>query len=222
MYRMAARRKKIYYPENQIRRDLFTRGQEWMTLDDWKEYTGFYHQYSTGETFTERDWDANRSRKLVRYQDRSDTYFKYLDLMHYTQISGQKEVILTSGLVQFSKYHAPRAVRVSPSETDKKVGVMNRYFIYKRNEPERVFFEIDASQRSSHSGDRTGINQYLYGVVDIPWKLSGPEFDQYQNGLLVTPGVVDTNQRIIDRFSKKFPILKTILLNPREFTKYDK
>ncbi len=78
-----AYRKKLYYPENQIQRNLFTKGQEWMTLDDWKEYQGFYHKYATGEVFTEKDWDPIRSKVLVKYKKKEDAYFKYLDLKHY-------------------------------------------------------------------------------------------------------------------------------------------
>ena len=99
---------------------------------------------------------------------------------------------------------------------------MTRYFVYKRNEQNRVFFEIAKSQSENFDLDNEGINQYLYGLVEIPWKIDGPEFDVRKDGLLVTPGIVETNQRIVDRFSKKFPILKTILTNPREHSKYDR
>ncbi len=67
-----------------------------------------------------------------------------------------------------------------------------------------------------------GINQYLYELVEIPWKISGPEFDVIENGILKIPGVANTNKRIVEKYSKKFPILKQILNNPREYTKYDK
>lgn len=219
---MAANRKKLYYPPNQIQNNLFTEGKEWMTIEDWTEYVGFYHRYTNGEIFTEKEWDPIKSRKLVPFKNRDENYFKYLDLKHYTVIRGQKERVLTSGLTQVSRYEAPRAVRVLPSKSQIKDGVMNRYFVYKRNEPNRVFFEIDESQTTNYQVDRTGINQYLYGLLTIPWKLDGPEFDIYSGNVLKTPGIYNTNQRIIDRYSKKFPILRTILTNPREFTKYDK
>jgi len=219
---MAANRKKIYYPENQIERNLFTRGKEWMTIGDWKEYIGFYHRYETGEVFTEKDWNPNKSLKLTKYKDMSESYFKYLDIRHYKEIRGQKETIRTSGLTQLSSYSAPRAVKVLPSEIHQKNGVMNRYFIYKRNEPDKVFFEIDEPQTVDYEVDRTGINQYLYGLITIPWKLSGPEFDVYSDNVLKISGIYNTNQRIIDRYSKKFPILRSILTNPREHTKYDR
>jgi hypothetical protein len=215
-------RKKIYYPENQIERNLFTKGKEWMTLDDWKEYNGFYHQYATGEVFTEKDWDPIRSKALVRYRDKQESYFKYLDLKHYTVVGGEKKLIIGGGGNQFYRYVAPRAVKRLPTEVEKQDGVMTRYFVYKRNEPNRVFFEVDKDQTDDYERDHTGINQYLYGLVEVPWKIDGPEKDVYKNGLVITPGVIDTNLRIVDRFSEKFPILRKLLNNPREFTKYDK
>jgi hypothetical protein len=99
---------------------------------------------------------------------------------------------------------------------------MERVFVYKRNERNRVMFEVDAKQIENFEKDNTGINQYLYGYVKIPWKLDGPERDIFDGSTLKTPGVIDTNQRIIDRFSKKFPILRSILTNPREHSKYDR
>ena len=215
-------RKKLYYPENQIQRNLFTRGGELMTLDDWKEYEGFYHKYTTGEVFTEKDWNPLRSKALVKLKKRDESYFRYIDLKHYVIINGDKKQIIGGGGSQFSRYTAPRAVKVLPSEIEQEDGVMTRYFIYKRNEPTRVFFEVDESQIQNFNTDHTGINQYLYGFLEIPWKISGPEFDIRSNGILTKPGIVDTNLRIIDRYSKKFPILKQILNNPREHSKYDK
>jgi len=215
-----ANRKKLYYPENQIIRNQFTQGGEWMTIDDWNEYIGFYHSYTNGETFTEKEWNPIKSRKLVPYKKREESYFKYLELTQYTVVNNQKEKLL--GPVDFSKYQAPRAVKRTPDQIEQKNGIMTRYFVYKRNEQNRVFFEIAKSQSENFDLDNEGINQYLYGLVEIPWKIDGPEFDVRKDGLLVTPGIVETNQRIVDRFSKKFPILKTILTNPREHSKYDR
>lgn len=217
-----ATRKKIYYPESQIEKNLFTKGKEWMVLDDWSEYSGFYHKYSTGEVFTEREWNPTKSKKLTPYKEQTDSYFKYLDLKEYVLNAGQKERVIGGGGAQFSRYDAPRAIKRTPDQIDNQNGVMTRYFIYKRNEPNNVFFEVDKSQVEDFGRDHSGINQYLYGLVEIPWKLKGPEFDVYDGEILVTSGVVDTNQRIVDRFSKKFSILKSILTNMREHSIYDR
>jgi hypothetical protein len=215
-----ALRKKIYYPDSQIEKNLFTKGKEWMYIDDWKEYTGYYHKYTTGEVFTEREWDPSKSKKIVPYRDRSDSYFKYLDLKKYVMVNGNKSEVL--GANMFWRYSAPKAIKRLPSQTEIDEGSMTRYFVIKLNEPSKVCYEIAESDTKNFKTKNTGINQYLYDIIEVPWKINGTEFDKYENGLLKYPGVVDTNIRIVERFSKKFPILKQILNNPREHSKYDR
>lgn len=213
-------RKKLYYADNQIEKNLYTKGKEWMTLDDWKEYSGPYHRYITGEVFTEAEWNPFTSKKLVRYRLRSDSYFKYLDLKHFKVINNEKRK-KTGGSNEFYKYKAPRVVRRSVTPAEAKTGVMNRYFIYKRNEPNRVFFEVDFNQVKDYQKNNSGINQYLYGLLVIPWKIIGPERDVFNNGLLSKPGVVDTNKRLVEKFSKQFRLLGQMINNYREFSQYD-
>jgi len=216
-----ATRKKIFYSENQITKNLFTKGQELMYLDDWKEYSGYYHQYSTGEKYTERDWDPVKSKRLIRYKEGNASYFKYLDLKHFTVFSnGEKRKLLGTN-TQFYRYRSPSVVKRRPTTKELEAGVIQRFFVYKRNEKDRVLYEIDQEQASTYNTKNGGINQFLYGLIAIPWKLSGPEYDVYKNDILVTPGVVDTNRRIVLRHSKKFRILAELLHNYREFSKYD-
>jgi hypothetical protein len=212
-------RKKIYYPESQIEKNLYTSGKEWMYLQTWQEYIGYYHRYTNGEVYTEREWDPNRSLALIKYKENPEPYFRYLDLKNYTIYNGEKYEII--GAQKYFSYIAPRAVKVIPSSSEIESGNMIRYFVFKRNEPNKVIFEVDKRQIEDFNKDNVGINQYLYNYFEMPWKLSGPEFDVFLNGILKTPGVVTTNQRIIDRFSKKFPILRQILNNPREHSIYD-
>lgn len=212
-------RKKIYYPESQIEKNLYTAGKEWMFIDTWREYVGYYHKYSNGEVYTGREWDPDRSFRLVVYKDNPEAYFRYLDLKNYTVYNGQKYPVL--GAQETWKYVAPRAVKVVPNSDEISDGMMDRYFVYKRNEPNKVIFEVDARQLEDFGRDNVGINQYLWNYITVPWKLTGPEFDVYQDGILRTPGVVDTNSRIIARLSKKFPILPRILNNPREHSIYN-
>jgi hypothetical protein len=214
-------RLKIYYPDTQIEKDIYTNGNEWMTLEDWKNYVGFYHKYITGEVFTEKEWDPTKSKKLVRYKSRPDSYFKYADLTSFTKIDDKKVEIISDKNSVFTRYRAPRAVRRQTTDDDLINGIMQRYFVYKRNEPDRVFFEIDKSQASTYNKSKYGINDKLYGLIQFSWKLTGPENDVFENGILVDPGVVDTNKRIILRHSKKFRKLGEIVTNYKEFTIYD-
>ena len=214
-------RLKIYYPDTQIEKNIYTAGNQWMILDNWENYVGFYHKYITGEVFTEKDWDPSKSKKLVRYKSRPESYFKYADLTSFVKINGEKVEKTTDRNTIFTRYRAPRAVKRQSNNNDFLNGVMQRYFVYKRNEPDRVFFEIDKTQAQTYNRSKSGINDKLYGLVQFPWKLDGPENDVFNNGILIEPGVVDTNKRIILRHSKKFRKLGEIVTNYKEFTIYD-
>jgi hypothetical protein len=116
---------------------------------------------------------------------------------------------------------APVYRKMPPKNEDFTKGYMKRWFAYKRNESEKVFFEIDEEQVVTYNTKGGGINNIMYGLLEIKWKLTGPEFDEYYNGILMKSGVVDTNSRIIEENSKKFRIFGNIIDNPREYTIYD-
>jgi hypothetical protein len=218
---MANYRDRLYYSDAQTIKNVYTSGSQWMTIDDWKEYVGYYHIYSSGEVYTEKEWNKNRSKKLVEYKKRDASYYKYMDLNHYMTTTDGKKSEIVGGTGLFHRYTAPRAVKVRPSKIDYSKGLMTRYFVYKRNEPDRIFFEVGKDQATDYTANEQGINQYLYGLVKIPWKITGPEYDIFNNGILIESGVVDTNKRIIDRFSEKFRILPKVLINHREHSKYE-
>jgi hypothetical protein len=73
-------RQKIYYSENQIVKNLHTKGLEFMLLRDFSEYAGFYHRYTTGEVFTEHEWNPLKSERLIRFRNLSEPKKKYYDL----------------------------------------------------------------------------------------------------------------------------------------------
>lgn len=216
-------RNKIYYPDSQIQKNLYTQGREWMTLEDWQEYRGPYHRYITGETFSGAEWNAKTSKKLVRFRQRSETFFEYIDNKNYVKTAdGSKIPIISGNSFNVSRYRAPRAVKRVATDKDLTKGYMVRYFVYKRNEPNRVFFEISEEQSKTYNTTQSGINHNLYNMLDFKWKLDGPEYDVYENGMLITPGVFDTNKRIVLRHSKKFTKLADIITNFFEYTVYEK
>jgi hypothetical protein len=214
-------RKKLYYSDSQIQKNLYTQGKEWMTIDDWVEYRGYYHRYITGEIFTGPDWNAKTSKKLIPYKSRSKMFFEYIDTKNYMTYNGEKKEIIGSSVFNASRYKAPRPVKRKPTDDEILSGVMTRYFVYKRNEPNRLFFEINKGQHDLHSINNVGMDQSLYGTINFNWKLDGPEYDIFENGLLVNPGVFDTNKRIVLRHSKKFPKLAEVVTDFFEYTVYD-
>lgn len=217
-----ATRQKIYYSDTEIKKDLYTNGFVLMILDTWENYIGPYHYYeTTNEVFSESEWHPTKSKKLVPYRsNRPASYFKYVDLVHYKNIGGEKKELI--GPVRLDKFSSPVNYVIQPSEKERVVGSMVRYFVFKRNEKSsKLPFEIDKTQVEAYQHSTFGINQYLYELVEIPWKLNGPEYDILQGGLVKTPGVYNTNKRIVEKYSKKFPILMKVLTNYRQFSIYD-
>lgn len=217
-----ANRKKIYYQENDIVKGLYTNGFVLMLLETRQSYVGYYHYYeSTGEVYTEQEWHPTKSRELVPYVgSKSASYHKYVDLKHYTMIKGQKQRLI--GPPRLDKFKSPYNTVIVPTEKEIQAGVMTRYFVMKRNEKStKPPIEIDSIQAEKYADGGRGINQFLYELLELPWKVSGPEYDVIVGSILKEPGVYDTNKRIIENHSRKFPILLKTITNYRQFSIYD-
>lgn len=215
-------RSRTYYPENFVTKNLFTSGKEFMLIKDWTEYIGSYHQYITGEIYTESEWNPLKSIRLVKYKERSKSYFKYIEMKQYKKNTDGSRKLNLNPFAKYDAYTKPQPIIRTPTSDEFKAGSMTRHFAYKRNEPGVFFVEIGPNQKIDYFRDGAGINKYLYDILDVPWKLNGPEYDTFNDrGILVSPGVVDTNKRIILRISKKLPIFVKIVTDPRQFTIYD-
>jgi hypothetical protein len=129
--KMANYRSRTYYPDNFITKNLFTSGKEWMKLEDWSEYIGSYHQYITGETYTESEWNPMKSVRLTRYKERGKSYFKYVELKQYIKLAnGQKKPVINP-YAKYDRYTKPQPIIRIPTDDEFKVGNMTRHFAYK-------------------------------------------------------------------------------------------
>lgn len=216
-------RQKLYYPKDQIVNDLFTNGREFMLLRNFEEYIGFYHRYTTGEVFTENEWNPLKSERLIRFRTLTEPQKKYYDIKLFSKNITKPGIRRkkSNNNDEYFRFSAPRPVKRKLTQSEIDSGTTYRYFITKRNERDRVFYEVSSEQGVSFFDNKNGINQYLYELIQIPWKVDGPEYDIYDGDLLKIPGVIDTNLRILDRFSNRYPILRQVLRNPRELTVYE-
>lgn len=214
-------RKQLYYSASEITEGLFTRGYEFMVFDTWQNYTGYYHTYNNGdEIYSEPAWNAEKSVKLVPFRVRGDSYFKYVDLTRYKKINGVKKPIM--GLPRPDLLIDPVSVMPVPTDRDLQNGVMTRYFVFKRNEKNsKPPIEIDIAQANTYNSSFVGIDNILYELLKIQWKIKGPEFDIFDGTILKYPGIYDTNKRIVMENSKKFPILYSTITNYLQFSEYD-
>ena len=72
-------RRRLYYTDKQITKNLYTTGSEWQT-EDGVEYIGSYHTYITSETYTQSDWNEATSKKLVKYEQANQNVVQYQKL----------------------------------------------------------------------------------------------------------------------------------------------
>ena len=209
-----AKRKKIYYPEYQIQKDQFTRGGELMDSSG-NEYIGYYHRYSTGEIFSQSQFNEIKSIKL--YPLRKDVQSPYKKL----KINKNSYYEFLKSDLNLVKYFQPNYQLSIPSESDFLVGYYYRFFAVKRND-DTVIYEISKNEYSRY-GAIGGINKFLYIVDTIKWVLTGPEVDiKTDAGTVVTYGVVSSNLRTLDQLSRAYPNIKNVFSNPEQFTSYDR
>ena len=182
---------KTYYPTSEITTDLYTPGKQWMTTDN-VQYIGAYHKYLTGEVYTKARWEPDVSTILIPYIDqtipnKNMTYFKLKPEIQLARIS-------------------PTAHNVAATSTDYNRGILQRFFIKKRN-------EINKQQYDAWRTDQ--IDKKLYIAIEIAWYIAGPANDVITD--ILVPGVSTLNKKQIQLAANTIPEIATYLTNPLQF-----
>jgi len=145
-----AKRQKVYYPEGQIQKGLYTYGKELMS-EDGIEYIGDYHTYSTGEVFTKSTYLRNVSQKLIPYVNLSEVAIA--------------EKFRYDGLVKFnSNFEFASYGQTIPTQDDYNSRFVIRYFV-KRHFND-IITEVTKATYSK-------LSTIFYKKIELRWKLSG-------------------------------------------------
>lgn len=187
---------KTYYPTSEITPDLYTAGKQWMTTNN-VEYIGAYHKYLTGEVYTKARWQPEISAILIPYIDQTISNKN----MPYLKLKPEFQLARTS----------PTAHTVNVTVTDYARGILQRFFIKKRND--NAIIEIDKQQFDAWKSDQ--IDKKLYIAIEIAWYIAGPANDVI-TGISV-PGVATRNQKQIQLAANTIPEIVTYLTNPLQF-----
>ena len=185
---------KAFYSANETVTDLYTTGQQWMTVDN-EEYVGLYHKYSTGEVYTQPKWNPEKSKKLIKY--------KVLDpaIVEYNKVTTIK-----------LNYESFKTLNVVINKKDIDAGFINRFIIKKINEVK--FYEIDEKTYKDYTNKK--IDPALYTAIEIKWTISGA-LQTTTKGSVITPGVRDINIAEVEQAEKQLPGLSTFLNNPLQY-----
>jgi hypothetical protein len=186
-------RQRSYYSIADVTTGLYTFGGEWMYADG-TEYIGAYHTYNTGESYTQPSWNDS-SIKLVLYEDITSSTYRYK----------QTKTIET-------KFDSFTSKKLNITKHDVDMGVVNRYFIKKINEP--MIYEIGQTDYNKWTNKQLDTN--LYVAVELPWAIAGPIEDTYVNGVM-NIGVVTYNTRQVKLAEQTIPTISDHLSNLTEY-----
>lgn len=164
-------RLKVYYPDGQIQKGLYTQGGEWM-FEDGTEYIGDYHKYTTGEVYTRGSYVKNVSKPLVPFVSVTQT-----DLTEAKKYDKLNKVVSSYNFAVYGK--------TIPTIDDYGRGYIVRYFV------KRHFNDIITEVTKDTYGT---LNKEFYIKLDIRWKLNG-------DAVIVNQRTVNTAEKTIEGIS---------------------
>jgi hypothetical protein len=106
-----------------------------------------------------------------------------------------------------------------PTEEDYKVGKITRYFARQRNGTTFRLMEIDKATYNAFTSGVGDTNTALWKVVSIFWQISGPLYNEKVNNITTRAGIINTNQRILDKTEPNFIGLKQYLTDLKQFAR---
>jgi hypothetical protein len=192
-------RLKLYYPTDEITSNLYTTGKEWMTINN-IEYVGSYHLYTTGEAYTQPEWNPRSSIQLIPYQETTPENVKNIVYQKLTNNAYNETYVM------------PSSIPVQVNKQDILNGFISRFFLKKHNES--IIIETNHLQYQQWQSNI--MDSKLYSATSLTWFISGNINDERINGYLVE-GVATKNKKEIRLASLSLPEILNHLTNLTEY-----
>lgn len=188
------RKQSRYLPED-IQTGLFTSGSEWQTTDG-VEYIGLYHQYATGEIYTESEWIPNVSKQLIPYQKDNETNSIYASLQPNINVA----------------YEPVPVYNIQVNIDDMTRGFITRYIAY-----DVIRDQIQNINKQTYQNiQRQRCDSNKWKAVQLQWKITGPiqtEYSYQGNAL----GIESYNQQSVQQAEKQVPGISKHITNYTEY-----
>lgn len=112
----------------------------------------------------------------------------------------------------------PNQIVWAPLDTNYSTGFATRYFVERAGNFEGYPIEIDLEQ-SEKFGKDNGIDEGVYSLVKIQWKLTGSERTIYKNGQVYIEGIFEYNQRQVIQATRVIPNLPAAIKSYTEYAR---
>lgn len=112
----------------------------------------------------------------------------------------------------------PNQIVLIPTDRNYERGFIVRYFVERSGNFQSYPIEIDEQQASAF-GTEGGIDEGLYSLAKIQWKLTGSERSYYLNPYTLIEGIFEHNQRQVYESTRIIPNLMYAVKNYTEFAR---
>lgn len=200
-----------YIPKSLTNNNLFTNGSEFIDSTG-KPYSGYYHQLFNGQVYSGKT-PLDPTRQLLSIPPKDESPNQVLNTatnLEYSNLRPQNQALFEYG-------KNPTAFIPQPQGKDYQRGQIERYFAKKRNSNPFQILEINESTYNDLFTQSGEYNYALWQVVKIFWKITGPLRDTRNPNGIVTAGIVDTNERLVNFTNKEFRGIKEYLSNLIQF-----
>ena len=197
-----------YFPKSRILTNQTANPGQFRTPNG-NDYTGPYYTTFTGESFTGINPSIGSSIPLTPSLVSSG--FSNTDYIaeSYKRLNSSIDANLID----------PNPFTPSPTEADYKVGRITRYIVRQKGGTQFRVMEIDKTTFDNLTKQRGDLNYSVWRAISIQWQISGPLHDELVKGIKVRPGIIDTNEKILNQAEKNFIGIKQYLSNPTQFAR---
>jgi hypothetical protein len=193
-----------YYPKSQVKTNLYTNGDEFLTPEG-VNYKGYYYTLYTGKSFSGKNPQNPPNIPLTpiitlvppQFQESNNsiivlnTIFEGIDINSNLYSSNDIVNFQYSNLNKNSFQRLiPLYNLTIPTQKDYELGVFVRYFCKKNNELK--YIEIDKKTHDLLKSKSKNVAWDLYSPISTLWYLTGNKLD-----------VIKTNKGLISQIEKK-------------------
>jgi len=197
-----------YFPKSRILTNQTANPGQFKNPDG-SDYTGPYYTTFDGKSFTGIDPSKGSSIPLTPSLVSSGLSNTDYTAESYKRLNSSVDTNLVDPIP-----FTPR-----PTEADYKVGRITRYIARQKGGTQFRVMEIDKPTFDNLTKQRGDVNYSVWRAISIQWQISGPLHDELVNGIKVRPGIIDTNEKILNQAEKNFIGIKQYLSDPTQFAR---
>tara|TARA_R110002126_G_scaffold22714_5_gene80598 strand:- start:16 stop:669 length:654 start_codon:yes stop_codon:yes gene_type:complete len=178
----------MYYPQSQIKTNLYTNGDEYVLSTTKENYKGYFYETSKGNKYTGKNPILPPNVLLIKLTSNSSLVDESPST-NPNQITLDDEHILpeeiqTNNRVASKSYYTitnntyntrfiPSPIQPQPTSKDYELDKFTRYFAKKNNELR--YLEIDKQTHKSLTSSDIKIAWDLYSSITVIWSLTGEQ-----------------------------------------------